>query len=151
MNARILWLRWAGNPSHNTVAFCPPRKRRSSSSTPIRLSVLSLPGWTWKASLKPPPSEPKHHAAAIEARFQLNRWTSTGVLPRGAQVERTIGVSETPDSSKKQMAALRRLALFDPGPVAGDPLADRLLVPLDRAAGGGVAGPGQGVGEQAAP
>jgi hypothetical protein len=42
----------------------------------------------------------------------LNRWTSTGVLPRGAQVERTIGVSETPDSSKKQMTALRRLAFF---------------------------------------
>jgi hypothetical protein len=50
--------------------------------------------------------------AAIEARFQLKWWTSTGVLPRGAQVERTIGVSETPDSSKKQLAALRRLAVF---------------------------------------
>jgi hypothetical protein len=34
------------------------------------------------------------------------------VWPRGAQVERTIGVSETPDSSKKQMTALRRLAFF---------------------------------------
>jgi hypothetical protein len=34
------------------------------------------------------------------------------VLPRGAQVERTIGVSETPDSSKQQMTALRRLAVF---------------------------------------
>ena len=57
-------------------------------------------------------SEPTHNAAAIEARFQLHRWTSTGVLPRGAQVERTIGVSETPDSSKQQMTALPRLAFF---------------------------------------
>ena len=32
--------------------------------------------------------------------------------PLGAQVERTIGVSEMPDSSKKTMAALRRLAFF---------------------------------------
>jgi hypothetical protein len=112
MNARSLLLGWAGSPSHSTVAFCPPRKRRSSPSTPIRLSVLSLPGWTWKASWQRPPSAPKHNAAAIEARFQLHRWTSTGVLPRGAQVEGTIGVSETPDSSKQQMTALRRLAVF---------------------------------------
>src|SRR5436190_19500594 len=39
-DARILLLRWAASPSHSTVAFCPPRKRRSSPSTPIRLSVL---------------------------------------------------------------------------------------------------------------
>jgi hypothetical protein len=33
-------------------------------------------------------------------------------LAAGAQLERTIGVSETPDSSKKQLTALPRLAFF---------------------------------------
>src|SRR4029453_10345202 len=32
--ARIAWLRWAGSPSHTSVAFCPPRKRRSPSRSP---------------------------------------------------------------------------------------------------------------------
>jgi hypothetical protein len=53
-----------------------------------------------------------HSAAAIEARFQLNGWRSTGVWPRGAQVRRTTGVSESPDSSQKTMIALRRAAPF---------------------------------------
>jgi hypothetical protein len=37
--ARIAAERWAGSPSHNNVAFSPPRKRRSAPSTSIRLSV----------------------------------------------------------------------------------------------------------------
>jgi hypothetical protein len=38
--APIAWLRWAGSPSHTSVAFCPPRKWRSPSSAPISVSVL---------------------------------------------------------------------------------------------------------------
>jgi hypothetical protein len=37
-----------------------------------------------------------HNAAAMDARFQLNGWTSTGVRPLGAHVERTTGISEIP-------------------------------------------------------
>jgi hypothetical protein len=41
----------------------------------------------------------------------LGRWRwrsrSTGVTPRGAQVRRTGGVSETADSSRKHSQALR--------------------------------------------
>jgi hypothetical protein len=70
------------------------------------------------------------------------------VWPLGAQVERTIGVSEIPDSSKKQMTALRRRAFFYPGPVAGDPLADRLLVALVGAAGRALQAPVQAVAQQ---
>jgi hypothetical protein len=70
------------------------------------------------------------------------------VWPRGAQVERTIGVSEIPDSSKKQMTAPRRLAFFYPRPVAGDPLADRLLVALPGAAGGALQRPAELVAQQ---
>jgi hypothetical protein len=39
-NACISLLQWAGRPSHSRVTFCPPRKQRSSPSTPIRVSVL---------------------------------------------------------------------------------------------------------------
>jgi hypothetical protein len=57
-------------------------------------------------------------------------------LPRGAQVERTLGVRLNPDSSKKQMTAWRRLAFFDPGPVDLDPVVDGGLVTFGRAAAG---------------
>jgi hypothetical protein len=60
----------------------------------------------------------------------------TGVWPLGAQVVRVIGVSETPDSSKKQMTALRRLALFYPGPVLSGPGSDCFLVALPGPPGG---------------
>ena len=64
-------------------------------------------------------------------------WRMTGVQPRGAQVRRVTGSSDTPDSSQKTMAALRlRAFLPDAGPVGGDPAGDRLLVALDGAAGG---------------
>lgn len=48
----------------------------------------------------------------MDARFQLNGWRSTGVRPRGAQVERTTGITEIPDSSQKTMVALRLTAPF---------------------------------------
>ena len=66
----------------------------------------------WNAIRLPPPPGRMHSAAAIEARFQLNGWRSTGVRPLGAQVERRTGVSEIPDSSQKTMIALRRTAPF---------------------------------------
>ncbi len=46
----------------------------------------------------------------MEVRFHLKWWWMTGVRPRGAQVRRTTGSSETPDSSQNTMAALRRRA-----------------------------------------
>src|SRR5215217_9371227 len=61
----------------------------------------------------------------------------TGVWPRGAQVRRTTGSSEAPDSSQNTITARRRRALRQIlGPVLGDPAGDGLLVALDRAAGG---------------
>jgi hypothetical protein len=44
-------------------------------------------------------------AAAIEARFQLQRCRRVGVIPRGDQVRRVTGSSEMPDSSKKTSQA----------------------------------------------
>jgi hypothetical protein len=41
----------------------------------------------------------------MEARFQVTRWRSSGVVPRGDQVRRTGGISEMPDSSKKTSQA----------------------------------------------
>src|SRR2546423_9157962 len=61
----------------------------------------------------------------------------TGVWPRGAQVRRTTGSSEIPDSSPKTMTALRRRAFLpDPWPVGLHPAGDGLLVALDGTAGG---------------
>src|SRR5512132_4530364 len=61
----------------------------------------------------------------------------TGVVPRGAQVRRTTGSSEAPDSSQNTMAARRRRALRQIlGPVLGHPAGDGLLVALDGAASG---------------
>jgi hypothetical protein len=66
------------------------------------------------------------------------------VWPRGAQVRRTAGVSEVPDSSKKTMQARRRRAfLLDPGPVTAHPAGDRVLVGFDRAAGWALHGPAE--------
>src|SRR4029434_7439317 len=39
IQARMARLRWAGSPSHSRVAFSPPRNRRSSLSTSMRVSV----------------------------------------------------------------------------------------------------------------
>src|SRR5215218_8472134 len=60
------------------------------------------------------------------------RWRSrsTGVTPRGAQVRRTGGVSETADSSRKHSQALRVWRLLDRRPVLDDPAGDHLLVAL---------------------
>jgi hypothetical protein len=41
----------------------------------------------------------------MEAFFQPNRWRRIGVWPRGDQVRRTGGISETADSSKKTIQA----------------------------------------------
>src|SRR5512132_1658207 len=76
------------------------------------------------------------------ARFQLKWWRTTGVWPRGAQVLRLSGSSETPDSPQNASTALRRRAFLpDPGPVIGDPGGDRLLVALHRATRGTLQAP----------
>ncbi len=45
-------------------------------------------------------------------RFHPKRWRSTGVCPLGAQVARTDGNRETPDSSSNTISACWRRALF---------------------------------------
>src|SRR6266542_1295793 len=73
----------------------------------------------------------------------------TGEWPRGAQVRRTTGSSEAPDSSQKTMTALRRRAFLpDPWPVGGHPAGDRPLVALHRAAGGALQAPAHAVAQQ---
>src|SRR5215211_7117572 len=85
----------------------------------------------------------------MDARFHLNRWRTTGVQPRGAQVRRVTGSSETPDSSQKTMTALRRRAFLpDPRPVALHPPLDGLLVTLDGPAGGTLQPPAQPTAQQ---
>src|SRR5918992_3041345 len=85
----------------------------------------------------------------MDARFHLNRWRMIGVWPRGAQVRRTTGSSDTPDSSQKTMAARRRRAPARIlGPVLGHPAGDGLLIALDRAAGGALQAVVQPVGQQ---
>src|SRR5215207_6205216 len=73
----------------------------------------------------------------------------TGVWPRGAQVRRTTGSSEIPDSSQKTMTALRRRAFLpDPWPVGLHPAGDGLLVALDGTAGGTLQPPAQPAAQQ---
>ena len=85
----------------------------------------------------------------MDARFHLNRWRTTGVQPRGAQVRQVTTSSETPDSSQKTMTALRRRAcLPDPRPVALHPPLDGLLVTLDGPAGGTLQPPAQPTAQQ---
>ena len=66
----------------------------------------------------------------MEAFFQPNRCRSTGVSPRGDQVRRTGGISETADSSNKTRQADSAAAPFDPRPLLLHPALDRLLVPF---------------------
>src|SRR5918993_2046042 len=85
----------------------------------------------------------------MDARFHLKWWRTTGVQPRGAQVRRVTGSSDTPDSSQKTMTALRRRALLpDPRPVALHPPPDGLLVTLDGPAGGTLQPPAQPAAQQ---
>src|ERR671911_985443 len=85
----------------------------------------------------------------MDARFHLKWWRITGVQPRGAQVRRVTGSSETPDSSQKTMTALRRRAFLpDPRPVALHPPLDGLLVALDGPAGGALQPPAQPTAQQ---
>ena len=50
---------------------------------------------------------PKQQIPAMDARFQWPRCRKIGVCPLGAQVRRTGGRSEQPDSSRKQIQAPR--------------------------------------------
>ena len=66
----------------------------------------------------------------------------TGVWPTGAQVRRTTGSSDAPDSSQNTSTARRRRALRQIlGPVLGHPAGDGPLVALDGAAGGALQPP----------
>ena len=58
------------------------------------------------------PSGRYPRAAAMEAFFQPNRCRRIGVWPRGDQVRRTGGISETADSSKKTIQADSAAAPF---------------------------------------
>ncbi len=49
---------------------------------------------------------------AIDSRFHAKWRRSTGVWPLGAQVARTEGSSDTPDSSSNISSAFWRLALL---------------------------------------
>jgi hypothetical protein len=85
----------------------------------------------------------------MDARFHLKWWRITGVRPRGAQVRRVTGSSDTPDSSQKTMTALRRRAFLpDPRPVALHPSLDSLLVTLDGPAGRALQPPAQPTAQQ---
>src|SRR6266511_1699529 len=85
----------------------------------------------------------------MDARFPLNRWRTTGVRPTGAQVRRTTGSSETPDSSQNTTTARRRRALRQIlRPALGHPTGDGLLVALDRVAGGALQAIVQAVAQQ---
>jgi hypothetical protein len=53
----------------------------------------------------------------------------------GAQLRRTAGVRDSPDSSKNTIQAPRVVAFFDPGPVFVDPAGDGILVALGGATG----------------
>jgi hypothetical protein len=67
----------------------------------------------------------------MEAFFHPNRWRRIGVWPRGDQVRRTGGISETADSSKKTIQAVSAAApFFDPRPLVLHPVLDGLLVAL---------------------
>ena len=112
MNARILLLGWAGSPSQQHGRLLPTQEapqlaQHADQAVAVVAAGLDMEG------------EPA--AATIGAKAQ--RGGDRGTLPAapmdqhrslaaGAQLERTIGVSETPDSSKKQLTALPRLAVF---------------------------------------
>src|SRR5216117_4039557 len=79
----------------------------------------------------------------MDARFQWPRCRRMGVIPRGAQVRRTGGRSEHPDSSRKHSHAPRLSAPLDPGPLLGPPAGDLDLVTLGCAAGGPLQAPAE--------
>nr|WP_263399852.1 hypothetical protein [Saccharopolyspora pogona] len=62
-----------------------------------------------------------------------------------AQLRRTVGVSDSPDSSKKKSTLRVRRRFFDPGPVFGDPGGDPVLVTLAGASGRALRAPAEPV------
>jgi hypothetical protein len=54
----------------------------------------------------------------MDSRFHTKRWRNTGVCPLGAQVARTEGSNDTPDSSSNTISAFWRRALFQLRPSA---------------------------------
>src|SRR5437870_10930036 len=70
----------------------------------------------------------------MDSRFQTNRCRSTGVWPLGAQVARTDGSSDTPDSSSNTISAFWRRALFYLRPALLDPARDGFVIAFCRSA-----------------
>src|SRR6266568_2490623 len=67
----------------------------------------------------------------MDSRFHAKWWCSTGVWPLGAQVARTGGSSETPDSSSNTISAFWRRPLFPFRPALLDPALDGCIVAFD--------------------
>src|SRR5207244_5940920 len=67
----------------------------------------------------------------MDSRFQAKRWWSTGVWPLGAQVARTDGSKETPESSSNTISACWAVRFFQLWPALVDPALDGFLVAFD--------------------
>jgi hypothetical protein len=98
---RIARLRWAGSPSHNKVAFSPPRKAAQlaehlDEGVGVVVARLDVEG-----ELGATAADAVAERGAMEAFFQLNGWVNVGGWPLGAQLRRTFGVRLSALSSKK--------------------------------------------------
>src|SRR5207244_13291254 len=67
----------------------------------------------------------------MDSRFQAKRWWSTGVWPLGAQVARTDGSKETPESSSNTISACWAVRFFQLWPALVDPALDGFRVAFD--------------------
>jgi hypothetical protein len=79
----------------------------------------------------------------MEAFFQPKRCRRIGVRPRGDQVRRIGGISETADSSKKTSQAVSAAAPFDPRPLLLNPAGNRFLVAFAGPPLGALQGPAE--------
>jgi hypothetical protein len=93
---------------------------------------LQAPGRNSKNKCASLPSDSYASAPASKSRFHLNGWRSTGACPLGADVARTDGSRDTPDSSSKTISAFWRFALFQLRPALFHTLVDGFLVALGR-------------------
>ena len=131
-------LLWEGSPSH-TMITCPLMWRLRERMNSCTLSLFMLPGVSERNRRTFSPLWLVASAPVAESRFQLNRWGSEGVLPRGAQVRRTDGVVEKPLSPKKTIVARFLRAFFLPWAMCASPSGrsrPRHAPPLSRPASG---------------
>jgi hypothetical protein len=107
--ARISLLRWAGSPSHTSVAFC--RRGTGAASPGHRCGFRCcrrLAGGGRRAGhrRRGAVAQPGRHRRSRPVAVVADHW----VRPRGAEVRRVTGNSEAPPSSQNTMAARGRLA-----------------------------------------